>query len=94
MSEINRREFVTFIGRGLALAAAASTIHGCASVRVNAPPPFVPLKPSTDDVLKLAAGFHYDILLRFGQPLNKAGDLFGFNNDYLAYLPLDPAQSF
>jgi secreted PhoX family phosphatase len=82
------------MGRGLALTAAASTLEGCITGMKSEPPPFVPLNPTEEDMLKLAAGFQYEILLRFGQPLNSAGDKFGFNNDYLAYLPLDPRNPF
>lgn len=77
----------------MALAAAASTIEGCATASLRAPPPFVPLKPSNEDILKLAAGFQYEILLRYGQPLNSDGEKFGFNNDFLAFIPLDPRNA-
>ena len=93
MNEFSRREFIHFMGRGAALAATASLLPGCVTTAKN-PPPFAPLLPSTDDQLKLAAGFNYEIMLRWRQPLNGKGDKFGFNNDYLAYFPLDPRLPF
>jgi len=89
MNDLSRRDFVQFMGRGLALTAMAS-VAGCISGTKQRPPPFVPLNPSSDDQLKLAAGFNYELLLRWRQPLNARGQKFGFNNDYLAFLPLDP----
>lgn len=94
MNDYSRREFVLFMGRGLALSAAALTLDGCVSGSKSGPLPLVPLKPSSEDNLKLAAGFRYEVLLRWGQPLNSQGLKFGFNNDYLAYLPLDPRNPY
>ncbi len=90
MSDYSRREFVLFMGRTVGLAAAASMLDGCVSGSKLDPLPFVAIKPSTDDELKLAAGFSYDVLMRWDQVLNPAGDKFGFNNDYLAFIPLNP----
>lgn len=91
MDESSRREFLCFLGYGVAAGALASTLPGCIST-AKSPLPFEPLAASEEDMLKLAAGFSYHVLLRWGQPLNKSGDRFGFNNDYLNYVPLDPKK--
>lgn len=88
MNEVSRREFVLFMGRGLALSAALSTLPNCATHTKKSSLPFTPLTPTREDALKLANGFQYEILLRWGQNLNSQGEKFGFNNDYLAFIPL------
>jgi secreted PhoX family phosphatase len=85
----NRREFLLFMGYGMASAAALSQLSGCATQPSGEPLPFTPLKFSTKDDLVLADGFRYDIFLRWRQPLNTRGEKFGFNNDFLAYVPFD-----
>ena len=52
---------------------------------------FVPLEASDKDELLLAEGFKSDILIRWGDPLNSREN-FGFNNDYLACLPLGASK--
>lgn len=89
MDEQTRREFLTFMGYGLAAGAIASALPACVS-SPKTTLPFQPIKPSAEDMLKLAPGFSYHVLLRWQQPLNKKGDRFGFNNDYLAFEQLDP----
>lgn len=89
MIEMNRRDFLEFIGS----ATAAAWLSGCSTAqKAIIPPPFLPLAATNEDTLKLAQGFSYEILLRWRQELNKGGARFGFNNDYIAYLPLDPAS--
>lgn len=93
MSEFSRRDFLEFLGRATVLAGSAAWLEGCVSSRKSPLPlPFKPLPVTTEDSLKLAEGFSYEILLRWRQPLNQQGALFGFNNDYIAYLPLDFEQ--
>jgi uncharacterized protein len=89
----SRREFLRFMGHGIAAATALSFLPHCTTTSKSALKlPFTPLKPTKDDTLSLANGFTSEILLKWRQPLNAEGDLFGFNNDYLAYVPLDPKQ--
>lgn len=49
--------------------------------------PFQPLAPTSQDDLVLAAGFRYQMLLKRGDVINAAGDTFGDECDYIAYLP-------
>ncbi len=93
MSDITRREFIHFMSRSTAAAATLPWILECAhkAVRPVGPTlPFTPIKASTEDALVLADGFNFEVILRWRQPLNKKGELFGFNNDYIAFLPLSP----
>lgn len=94
MSDQSRRDFLQFMGRTAALGGTLPWLLDCASKKVveSIPLPFAPLAPTGDDALKLAAGFTYDIILRWRQPLNGKGEKFGYNNDYIAYLPLDPSD--
>ncbi|MGE4131231.1 MAG: PhoX family phosphatase [Bdellovibrionales bacterium] len=86
----NRRDFLQFMGRTLAASTLISTLPACrtATKVVGPPMPFTPLLPTRADDLKLAEGFRYQIVLKWGQKLNSKGDTFGFNNDYIAYRPL------
>jgi secreted PhoX family phosphatase len=97
MAEFNRREFLEFIGCATALVGASAFLDGCVSggakkAVATGPLPFTPLKPTGADTLSLAEGFSYEVMLKWRDPLNQKGALFGYNNDYLAYFPLDPAQ--
>lgn len=93
MSEISRRRFLSFMGRSAAAAATLPYLSSCVTTPApQIPLPFQPLSATAEDTLKLAEGFRYGLLLNWRQPLNSKGDLFGFNNDYIAYRPLNPAQ--
>jgi uncharacterized protein len=82
---INRRTFLEFLGTSVAssmMPGIAGNFGGAGNPKLKG------IKPSTRDELVLARGFRYDVLIRWDDPLTEA-DRFGFNNDYLAYLPLD-----
>lgn len=97
-----RREFLEFLGQSAAAASLASAIpflSACSSAAKSTGStagsatagtlPFIPLAPSTEDKLLLPEGFHYDVVLKWGDRLNEKGDLFGTHNDYLCFLPLN-----
>lgn len=103
MNVQNRRSFLQFLGRaslsitagGLLLSnnACSGTDHNNA---VNSPPtptnasPF-PLKAiphSSSDNLDLAEGLQYEVLLQWDDLISEK-DRFGFNNDYIAFVPFD-----
>lgn len=100
MDDITRREFLKFMGYSATAAWATSCAHQSlelvkpvdAKVTSLALWPFTPIGPSTEDALQLADGFHYDVVLRWRQKLNARGEQFGFNNDYIAYLPFTPTN--
>lgn len=88
----NRRDFLMFVGRGTMLALAAS----CASPSLNtlsssgsSNNKLIGLQPSLEDKLKLANGFDYSVLASWKDQINASGDRFGYNNDFIAYIPLE-----
>jgi secreted PhoX family phosphatase len=46
-----------------------------------------PLKPGTADDLVLSDGLSYRVVISWGDEINALGHRFGFNNDYIAFLP-------
>jgi hypothetical protein len=91
MKSINRRTFLEFLGVG-----AVSTL--LPAPRLYATPPFrkspiqnLTLKgilPSSEDQVILAEGFSWELLIKWTDKISDK-DSFGFNNDYLAFMPLD-----
>ena len=91
---MNRRDFLEFMGVSGVSIALFSTLSGFAAVsRRNAQFPFQPLAPSSLDDLQLANGFNSQVLLRWGDSLTDHGLKFGFNNDFLALIPLSRNES-
>jgi secreted PhoX family phosphatase len=52
---------------------------------------FEPIEPTDADELVLPEGFKFDIIRRWGEPVT-ADRNFGYNNDYVAYFPIDALQ--
>ncbi len=52
-------------------------------------PPFVTIETDRTDDLTLPAGFSYQVLAPWGEPINERGDTVGFNHDYVGYFPVD-----
>jgi uncharacterized protein len=107
-SDVSRRGFLTFLGAGSAALAAGSAgiftgeagaqeFAGAASTpfreaqlrKINF---FTPIEATDADELVLPEGFRYDIIRRWGEPVNSDGREFGFNNDYVAYFPIDALE--
>jgi uncharacterized protein len=95
---VTRRQFLTYLGAGNAAALAGARAAGAAPAfapaRGGAPKFFTPTAPSAKDELRLPDGFRGEVVIAWGDPLgSKAPDgtpeLFGFNNDFLAYFPID-----
>lgn len=86
----NRRDFLLFTGRSSALIFLAS----CATPITNLLNPnskLTGLIPSFDDQLLLAPGFSSKVLISWNDPINQK-EFFGFNNDFIAYLPFDDSN--
>lgn len=88
-----------FAGRAAAVATLFSTtplLAGCRKllrmIGIKPEIPFVPLDPTDEDDLKIAEGFEWSILIRAGEAIHSSGRTFGYNNDFLAYLPGDRAN--
>ena len=87
-----------FLGRagvGLSASGFLVSIQACnsnsaPSSETTQPKPFPlkDIKQSLEDKLILAKGLEYDLLISWDDPISDA-DKFGFNNDYLAFVPFD-----
>lgn len=92
--ENSRRRFLKFMGKGTAAIYAMPLINmvqGCAPDPAKTAVPFnlKPLSPSLEDDLLLAEGFKYDVFMKWDEPINDRGERFGFNCDYIAYIPFE-----
>lgn len=90
-----RREFLNFMGRSAALTTLAPYFTGCATSGKSSPTrlPVQPISPSRADNLLLSEGLNYEILLSWGDVINSKQESFGYNNDYIAFIPLNSAGS-
>jgi hypothetical protein len=75
---------------GRATAASAVTpallyLNGCASKEKE--PLFHGISPSFKDEVQLADGLNYNILAKWGDRINKKGEVFGSHNDFNCFLP-------
>jgi secreted PhoX family phosphatase len=107
-SGMSRRGFLTFLGAGSAALAAGSAggftkeagaqeFAGAASTPfreevLSSIGFFTPIEATDADELVLPAGFRYDIIRRWGEPVTSGGRKFGYNNDYVAYFPIDALE--
>jgi uncharacterized protein len=96
----SRRQFLTYLGAGsLAAITGQPSLGGPAPFPAQrrkgaAPSFFEPIAPSAEDRLIVPEGFKVDRVVTWGDMLgSKAPDgsaeTFGFNNDFIAYFPLD-----
>ena len=53
---------------------------------------FKGIAPSTKDQLLLAPSLKYNIIRRWGDPINQQGEVFGFNNDFTCFLPFNKKE--
>lgn len=90
-SELNRREFLQFMGRASLTAVTLSSTHwlmACAtSQNKMATSLFTPLGVNDKDTLSLAEGFKYHILLKHEDVINTQNEKFGYDNDFIAFIP-------
>lgn len=82
-----RREFLEFLGYSSIVLGTVSIPANVRASLFSAKNNFNPLKRgiSTDELV-LASGFEYSMLAQWGDPINQ-GETFGYNNDYIAFLP-------
>jgi secreted PhoX family phosphatase len=52
---------------------------------------FTPIEPSDEDEVILPSGFKYDIVRKWGDSVTDDAP-FGYNNDYVAYFPIDALE--
>ena len=89
---IARRTFIEFLGKGTAgFILVPGLFAGCRQKTVSPLAPasdIAALQPTTIDELQLAEGLDYQVLIRWGDPINES-ETFGFNNDFTCFLPFD-----
>lgn len=89
LSRISRRELLSkalpAVAAGFVPLELAIQPAGAAA---SAGVPFAPISPTKRDDLVVPEGFVYDVIARWGDPINDRGDTFGYNCDYTAYFPL------
>lgn len=89
-----RREFLRFISSqsvALGLAPVVLTqLSGCVSTPKGA---FAGLEPTREDDLKLIDGLNYHIIAKRGQTINKKNEIFGDNNDFTCFHPLNATST-
>lgn len=85
-----RRTFLEFLGAGtLSFALAPSLLSACRQAvpgDQSAAARILGIDPSNEDRVVLAPGLDYQVLIRWNDPIS-ANDRFGFNNDYIAFIP-------
>jgi len=109
--EINRRQFLSYLGTGTAALATLATglpaladenrpsgktadhMFGLDSKSIKAKLDFQPIEHSSEDKLILPKGYKYDVIAAYGDKINKAGDTFGFNNDFTVYFPIEGSNT-
>ena len=87
----SRREFLRFMGYSASVSALPLSpwILQCANAdRRFIKKSFQSISPSDKDDVVLAEGLKYEILIQWNDVINSKNDKFGFNNDYLAVVPL------
>lgn len=103
MSDLTRRQFMTYLGVGTAALIGTATgvtrIAKAAGVEVPTAPskgggriPFRPIEPSDKDDLVLPKGFEYDVIAAWGDDIGN-GEKFGFNCDLTVYFPIAQSSS-
>lgn len=90
-ASLSRRKFLEFLGAATATQAVAKD-HKRQTPRPAKLP--VALPASRADELALTSGLKFDIIVKYGDPINRAGDLFGFNPDFTSFMPLSPTEAF
>ncbi|MCX7701236.1 MAG: DUF839 domain-containing protein [Gemmataceae bacterium] len=96
-----RRSFLTYLGVGSYATLTACRVGSAdfpVSRRKAAPPDwFQPIGPSLADELIVPHGFQVDLIMKWGDDLGSRDpdgqpEKFGFNNDFIAYFPIDALQ--
>ncbi|OEH93283.1 PhoX family protein [Bacillus solimangrovi] len=101
---MDRRKFLTYMGTGAAALTVASTGLGAFAETAAAKSHmfenkkkvsglnFKPIAPSAKDDVVLPSGYKYDVVVAYGDVINKNGDTFGFNSDYTCYFPINDSS--
>lgn len=87
MKDLTRRTFLEFLGISTA-SFLTSQYLPAKGIYTPTQTKLRPIPPSELDELALTDGLSYEVLIKWGDAISKH-DKFGFNNDYIAFLPLD-----
>ena len=85
---MNRRDFLNFLGKGIIVGAISPIITKANTLKYLNQSEIKGIEPSKLDDVILAEGLNYEILISWKDKINKK-EFFGFNNDYIAFLPGD-----
>ena len=83
---MNRRDFLNFLGKTITVGAATPLLSKAKLIEYINYSNIKGIKPSDKDEVVLAEGLKYEILISWKDKINKQ-QKFGFNNDYIAFLP-------
>lgn len=84
---MNRRSFIEFLGKGIVVSPMLpSLLSSCTSGGEYLTEAITGISSSARDEVVLAEGLNYDLLVKWGDPI-AANLKFGYNNDYIAFLP-------
>ncbi|MBF24943.1 MAG: alkaline phosphatase [Flavobacteriales bacterium] len=82
---MNRRDFLNFLGKSIAVGAAAPLLSQSKVIQYINSLNIKGIEPSNQDDVILADGLKYQVLISWKDKINK-NERFGFNNDYIAFL--------
>lgn len=91
MKELDRREFLKFLGvttYTLSSAGILVSLTGCNGDKDLQIPS---IKPSSEDKLLLSKGLSYRKIISYGDQITPT-EVFGFNNDYITYEPISSSE--
>ena len=103
MKNQNRRSFLNFLGRAGAITIGAAAFPPFLSATENSETvnkeketdskfPIKGIKPQSKDEIALAEGLKWEMLIKWQDSISEK-DKFGFNNDYLAFIPFKKNNS-
>ncbi|MCB9026668.1 MAG: DUF839 domain-containing protein [Bdellovibrionaceae bacterium] len=93
MSNWQRREFIKFMGKsGLSLSL-LPLLNACESLGFSKTPPITAIAPSAEDLLILSPGLKWENVISWGTRINEKNERFGFNCDYIAFIPINENES-
>jgi len=103
MKNFDRRRFLEFMGTsvavgsglaGFSLTTSCATGDSAKKSQAAGTGDSIPVLPYSDrDELLLAEGLTYTLLASWGDEIKRDGTTFGFNNDFLAFFPIDNSPS-
>lgn len=87
----SRRQFLQFMGASTALSTLGG-VTGCSQAQKSPDKKklgFTPVSVTLKDDLVLSKGLNAKVLISYGDKIKADGSVFGYNNDYTAFLPFD-----